>query len=201
MHYVETSATHGREAKRLGTSRRIVAEAAELTRAQGFDGWTMDDLALAADVSRRTLFNYFPGKIDAVIGPMPEFPAEAMAVFRAGGPSGDLLDDARVLAHAILDETQLDLDHRTATVRREILTGNPRLLVIVHQRFEEISAALVEHILVRDPRLGVARARLFVRILVALFDCCVQELSEDADPRPLTAVFDEAVADARLLLA
>lgn len=195
------SAIVGREARRLETSRRIVVRAAELTRARGLDGWTMEDLAGAAEVSRRTLFNYFPGKIDAVIGPMPTFPPEAMATFRAGGPSGDLLDDARVLAHAILDEKQLDIDHRTAHVRREILTGNPRLLVIVHERFEEVSAALVEHILIREPQLGVARARLFVRILVALFDCCVHELAEDPDPRPLTEVFDEAVTDARLLLA
>ncbi|MCY7395295.1 MAG: TetR/AcrR family transcriptional regulator [Nocardioides sp.] len=195
------SATGGREAKRLETSQRIVHEAAELTRDRGLDGWTMHDLAAAAEVSRRTLFNYFSSKIDAVIGPMPELPEEALAAFRAGGPTGDLLDDARVVVHALLDADGVDLDHRTATLRREILVAHPRLLLVVHERFEEISAAMAEHVLVRDPALGVARARLFVRLLCALFDGCVQELGSDVEPRPLTEAFDDAVADARLLLA
>lgn len=199
---MKQSAPDCREAKRLGTSRRIVREAGELTRDRGLDGWTMEDLAEAAEVSRRTLFNYFPGKIDAVIGPMPELPAEALATFRSGGPTGDLLDDARVVVHALLAEDRVDLDQHAANLRREILIDNPRLLLIVHERFEEISAAMAEHLLVRDPSLGAARARLFVRLLAALFDGCVHELAAEVhEPRPLAEAFDEAVADARLLLA
>lgn len=196
------SAPAGREARRLETSRRIIHEAALLTHEKSLDGWTMDDLAVASDVSRRTLFNYYPSKIDAVIGPMPTMPVEAIATFRSGGPTGDLLDDARVVVHALLAEDLDHLDQRVTTLRREILVDNPRLLLAVHERFEEISAAMAEHLLVRDPSLGVARARLFVRLLAALFDGCTRELAGEGDePRALTEAFNEAVADARLLLA
>jgi AcrR family transcriptional regulator len=206
---VTHSAIVGREARRRETSRRIVRRAAELTRDRGLDGWTMDDLAEAADVSRRTLFNYFPNKIDAIIGPVPEFPAEAIETFRAGGPHGRLMDDTRVLAHAILDDKQHDLERGTEQLRREILIANPRLLVTVHERFEELNVALVEHILVREGRdFGAERARLFIRLLIALFDACLHAISTelppdaptDARPRPLTEVFDEALDDARLLI-
>ena len=40
----------------------------QLTQGRGLDGWTMEDLAGAAEVSRRTLFNYFSSKVDAVLG-------------------------------------------------------------------------------------------------------------------------------------
>ncbi|MDP3890466.1 TetR family transcriptional regulator, partial [Nocardioides sp.] len=81
----------GREARRHATAHRITQRAQELTLEHGLDGFTMDELADAADVSRRTLFNYFPGKIDAVLGAIPQIDPELLAVFRAGGPHGDLV--------------------------------------------------------------------------------------------------------------
>ena len=63
--------TWGRADKRALTARRIVLCAQELTLEHGLDGFTMDDLAQRAEVSRRTLFNYFPSKDDAVLGGPP----------------------------------------------------------------------------------------------------------------------------------
>jgi AcrR family transcriptional regulator len=55
-----------RERRRLETSAAIVAAAHELFVRQGYDATTMDDVADAAVVSRRTLFRYFPTKEDLV---------------------------------------------------------------------------------------------------------------------------------------
>ena len=55
-----------RERRRLETSAAIVATAHELFARQGYDATTMDDVADAAVVSRRTLFRYFPTKEDLV---------------------------------------------------------------------------------------------------------------------------------------
>ena len=77
----------------METTRRLEWCALELTRDKGFDGWTMDDLAAAAEVSRRTVFNYFDGKADLVLGPMHETSDETAAAFVAGGPTGRLFDD------------------------------------------------------------------------------------------------------------
>jgi len=201
MHSMTESAPTLREAKRLGTARRIAESATALTRERGLDGWTMDDLAEAAEVSRRTLFNYVSSKVDAVLGPVPEFPAEAIATFRAGGPHGRLLDDARVLARAILEDKLREVDATTSRARRELLLADPRLLVIVHERFETVTAEVVEHVLEREGRdFGVARARLFVRLLVAVFEGCLGEWSEESGLE-LGDLYDQALADARQLLA
>ena len=196
---VMTSAPSLREAKRLATARRISDCALALTADRGLEGWTMDDLAEAADVSRRTLFNYVPAKVDAIIGPRPVVNPEAVATFVAGGPHGRLLDDLRVLAGVILDEE--DFDPATVQVRREILTTNPRLLLTVHERFEEVTGELVDQILAREGAdFGTHRARLLVRLLVAVFDACLIDLTDGPSGRSIAEIYDAAVTEARSLL-
>ena len=56
-----------RERNRQRTHERIVKAAFELFRDQGYDRTTMDEIALNAEVSRATLFNYFPAK-DYLLG-------------------------------------------------------------------------------------------------------------------------------------
>jgi hypothetical protein len=69
-----------RDAKRSQTALRLQERALRLTLDRGFDGWTMDDLAEAADVSRRTVFNYFDSKADVVLGPVVELDPERVRV-------------------------------------------------------------------------------------------------------------------------
>ncbi len=189
-----------REARRRETELRIHRCALRLTDDHGLDGWTMEELAAASDVSRRTLFNYFPGKVDAVLGTTPELPAEALAAFHAGGPTGRLVDDLAALAEAIL--TDKDFDPETMALGRRILHQTPRLLVIAHERFEQIMRDLVEHILRREGlRFGEARARLLLRLLVAVFDDALNHLFSDPSGRPVAEVFHQNVQTARDLLA
>lgn len=174
----------------------------ELTLEHGLDGWTMEDLAAATEVSRRTLFNYFPGKVDAVIGPMPEFPQDALDLFRRQGPTGVLIEDCRVLARSILDEEQFD--SRDLALHRQVLVTNPRLVLLAHERFEQVAGELVGHILAREgAEFGVRRAALLVRLMVALFDSCMTTLADHDVPldRPVADVYDESVQLARELLA
>ncbi|CAB4727372.1 MAG: TetR family transcriptional regulator [Actinobacteria bacterium] len=200
LHSVSNSAIPMREAKKVETLHRIRACALGLTDAHGLDGWTMDDLADAAQVSRRTLFNYVPGKIDAIIGSGPEFRDEDLVLFRAGGPTGSLVADLAALSQAMLADKEFERD--TIAARRRIFTTNPRLAVIAHERFEEVSQTLVDHILAREGAgFGADRARLLVRLLVAIFDSALLQMLADDDPAPLDELFDAAVVTARELLA
>lgn len=65
-----------RERNRQRTHERIVKAAAELFHEYGYDGTTMDEIAERAEVSRATLFNYFPTK-DSLLVPFLE---EVLAV-------------------------------------------------------------------------------------------------------------------------
>src|SRR4051812_49017424 len=55
-----------RERKKRQTREAIAAAAMELFQARGFDAVTVAEVAAAADVSEKTVFNYFPTKEELV---------------------------------------------------------------------------------------------------------------------------------------
>ncbi|WP_435769584.1 TetR/AcrR family transcriptional regulator [Nocardioides sp. SYSU DS0651] len=193
-----SSPSTGREAKRHQTSLRLQQCAVRLTLDKGFDGWTMDDLAEAAEVSRRTAFNYFDSKTDVVLGPRVELDPARVEVFVAGGPTGNLLDDVLALAADVIEEHGQDQDAMAAG--RKAVLSDARLLAVVHERFEVITADFVEHMHAREgARFDEPRARLLTRLVVMIFDAAL-ERAEAAPGRPFAEHFSRAVADARAVL-
>lgn len=165
----------------------------------GLDGWTMDDLAEAAEVSRRTLFNYFPGKLDAVLGDWPGFEDEMLAEFRAGGPHRDLVLDLRTLVMPLLDAKIADRAWLDCSKR--VLLASPRLLTVAHERYEALSAEVVEHILVREgATFGAAGAKVAIALLAALFDAALDGYLHDEGQHDFVHHFDHALRTARTLL-
>ncbi len=198
MHFMIKSAST-RERRRQETEHRIAVSALRLTEAHGLDGFTMEDLAAAADVSRRTLFNYFPSKLDAVLGRPPEIPPAVMATFLDGGPHGHLVDDLGELVRVILDGR--DITREQLELGRRVVVGEPRLIVAAHVRFQDITAEFVDVILAREGQgFGADRARLLVQLLVAIFDGCLPDTAQDPE-RSLADLYDESLRTARALLA
>ena len=60
-----------RERKRLETRLRIEDEATRLFLDRSFDGVTLEEICEAADISRRTFFNYFSSKEHVAVGKQP----------------------------------------------------------------------------------------------------------------------------------
>jgi AcrR family transcriptional regulator len=196
MHFMSESAISLREQKRWDTSLRITRCAKVLTDENGLDGFTMEDLADAAEVSRRTLFNYFPSKLDAVLGEHPEISPSVLATFIAGGPHGNLADDLAELARAALAGKQADRD--TVELTRRVMTANPRLLAAAHERFESITEEFTALLVEREGAdFTPARARLILRLFVALFDCSLGDLLDDAETRTLDEIFVDQFQYAR----
>jgi AcrR family transcriptional regulator len=199
MHYMSESAIGLREQKRWETSHRIALCAQRLTDAHGLDGFTMDELADAAEVSRRTLFNYFPSKLDAVLGTIPEIPPAALATFHTGGPHGSLVEDLGALAKALLSVKEPERE--AMVLSRKVLGGSSRVLAAAHQRFEQMTEDFVALILEREgPDFDVERARLAVRILGTVFDSALTTFIE-GDERPIDVLFDHYLNQARSLFA
>lgn len=162
------SATTTREQRHAATVRRIVAAARRLTVEHGLDGFTMDDLAAATGVSRRTLFNHVAGKDDAVLGPLPELPDEDLAVFVAGGPHGNLLDDLVHLAVRVIGESP-ETPEEVAT-GRAALDASPRLHQLSTRRLHDLVEESVDLVARRE---GAAYDRERLDVVVALILACV----------------------------
>ena len=183
----------------METALRLQQCAVRLTVDHGFDGWTIDDLAAAADVSRRTVFNYFEGKAEVILGPEPEVDEACMEAFVAGGPTGRLFDDLLVLAHEATQE-KAEVGQDIAAVR-EAIVNDPRLIKLVHERFEFAATLLGDCIRRREGEdYPAERARLLLRVLMTFFDHALELTTKDTS-RTFAEHFDATVAATRTALA
>ncbi len=71
-----------RERKKLETARAVRQAAIDLFLQRGFDDVSVAEIAAAANVSKMTVFNYFPAKEDLLFAPMEEHTEEMAAVVR-----------------------------------------------------------------------------------------------------------------------
>lgn len=153
--------------------------AQRLADERGLDGFTMDELAEAVGVSRRTLFNHVPSKIDAVLGEVPTTDDESLAEFASGGPSGDLLADMRTVGARVFAARSDDVDS-VARVRR-LLRGDPRLVKAVHDRLEEVAEVIAQVIVDREGGdFDPFTARVLARLSMCIFDTAVEEFLDDS---------------------
>lgn len=189
--------TSKRDAKRVQTARRLMRSAVKLCGERGYDDWTIDDLAERANVSRRTVFNYFDTKADIVLGPEPEVRDEAIEAFVNRRPTGRMIDDILVLAGSCFDANATE--ESIADFRR-IIINDPQLLSLVHRRFEELAAQFTELIQQREGAAYPAyRARLLIRLLVTALDVAVERMPDNPH-HDFTDLFIETVHEARSLL-
>lgn len=155
----------------------------------------MDDLAECAGVSRRTLFNYVPGKVDAVLGAGIQPDPALILTFTEGGPTGHLLTDVKELLCVIL--TAENASPADAGDVRQLLRSDPRLLAAVHERFVELTAQLADAIALREGNAAdPLTVRLIATLTISLFDIALDDSL--ADPGRTLAehyrhVFDAAV--------
>ena len=134
-----------REIKKTQTRQAIADAAAELFRTRGFDFVTVEEVAQAAQVSKKTVFNYFPTKEDLVFHHVDDREAALLAAVRScrDGES-TLIESFRSLC---LDQTRLidRLQRKTGHGSGgffDMVHGNPTLL----RRLHEINARLTREL-------------------------------------------------------
>ncbi len=190
-----------RARKREATRSAITAAARILTAHNGLSGFTIEQLCEDVGVSRRTFFNYFPSKEDAIIGHLlDEFPADAIATFLAGagpdvqrGPQGlsvTLLQDLHALTCAMIAElnfTREDFHELLAAMKKE-----PQLMMKVlgsaPAREQEFAGLIAqrEDLPPADPVTGMASA---------LFGMCSHRASLMFFSEENTVPYAELLAD------
>jgi AcrR family transcriptional regulator len=114
-----------RERHRKRTAADLEEAALELFCAKGFDAVTIDDIAAAADVSRRTFFRYYASKEDVVLSDHPKRLDELRAALDRR-PSGEPALTA--LREAVLSLAGTYEDERELMLRRfRLVTETPAL--------------------------------------------------------------------------
>jgi AcrR family transcriptional regulator len=84
-----------RETKKLRMRTEIADQAMRLFAERGFDRVTVAEVAAAADVSQKTVFNYFPTKEDLFFDEVPEREAAIVDALRSREPGESILTALR----------------------------------------------------------------------------------------------------------
>lgn len=180
-----------RERKRAQTFRGIHDVAAELVLEHGLDGATVEEISERCDVSRRTFFNYFASKEDAVLG--IDWTALDDPDDSDVPRTGDLIEDTAELVWSRLERGFGDDVERAR--RKRILEAHPQLVtrMMSHMgRLEEQLAAIVAGWLIEDRRFAAdspaersAAATALVSVGFAMMRTAIRAWPSetDADPR------------------
>jgi AcrR family transcriptional regulator len=203
--------TDRRSRKRLATRQRISDAATQLFNAHGFDQVTVDHIAGAADVGRKTVFNHFARKEDMFFD-LDETAREDMCV-ALQQRDGDVrpLEALRLFAHRIVAERRPyirffdgsvkfmetiaaseTLKARARAIRDEVtLSVGAALAGAVGREPDDPDAQLAATLLVAGWALAFVRAHEAYR----------QHTSEAAAQKTFLDVVDRGAAGLRAVLA
>lgn len=131
-----TDSVSQRPGRPPGTSRREVTRTAlELCAERGFEETTVDDIAEALGVSRRTLFRYFASKNDMVWGDF-DWVLERLRRCLDATPGDVPLHEA--LARAVVESNRYEDEHLPELrIRMRLITGVPALQAHSALRYAE----------------------------------------------------------------
>lgn len=182
-----TESATSRNRKR--TAARITRCAQTLAEERGLDGFTMDDVAECAGVSRRTLFNYAAGKLDAVLGAPPAADPSRLVEFRAGGPTGRLPEDVKAVFAALLESKDAAAEE-VERVRR-LIASDARLHKAMHDKFAPFITYFADAVLERESsKFDAFRAKAAATVTLSLFDVALEAFAAD----PSTSLAEHYVA-------
>lgn len=195
-----------RERKRAATRAAITAVARSLTAERGLNGYTVEEVCERTGISRRTFFNYFPTKEDAIIGHVDDdFPAEVVSRFIEGGAGSA---PGTVSPTLLEDLVQLSLDlseHMNATEEETrqligVIQKEPQLMLRIIGASEQREADFARLLSARE---GVAPEHPVVRMAVLLLGAIARKTSavyfSEGNTRPYKDMLLENVAAARTL--
>ncbi|WP_141365815.1 TetR/AcrR family transcriptional regulator [Streptomyces sp. 6-11-2] len=192
-----------RERKKQKMYQRLSDTAIGLFLEKGFEQVTVADVAAAVDISKPTLFRYFPAKEDLVLHRLADHEGEAGRVV-ARRPAGR--SPLEALRRHFLDGlaqhdpvTGLNDDAEVLAFHR-LLYGTPSLMARLHAHVERDEAALAD--VLGSETGGGVQSRLAAGQIVAVQRVLAQEnWRHITSGRSADALYPEAVAVAQSAFA
>ena len=183
-----------RERKKTATRQSLHEAAVALSIEHGLDRVTVEAIADAADVSRRTFSNYFASKEEALLY------GDHVRIHQLLGCVADR--PAAEPAWAALSNAALDLQHRigardqgwVAQVR--LVRRHPALAAAQVSTYAAMEDELTALLLTRTPGLPPVRARLTAATFLVAMRVAVLEWLDRPAGTALTDVLSETLAEA-----
>ncbi|MDO5094030.1 MAG: TetR/AcrR family transcriptional regulator [Propionibacteriaceae bacterium] len=195
-----------RQSKKLRNRREIQRQAILLTIDRGFDGFTMHELAEAADMSRTFIFNHFTDKAGAVLGITVDADAERAEATELASrtPVAETpFQDAVRLVTAVLNSFDVDVELKELyRLMPQTAMREPKLKRVFDERNEQTITWLTG--LLRErfaDDVDAADTRLIGALLATPLTEAINRLLEDdeATGNSLVEVFHQVVADSNRL--
>ena len=147
-----------RELNKAATRDAIAGATLEFLRSRALNEFTVDDVAAAAGVSRRTFFNYFSSVEAAVASFTRQYLDTVIAELESRPADEPILESAQYALSAVTSASDL------ATVAETFaLTQDPQLVRFQLQAWEECSVQIAD---VARRRLPAATEELYIQALV-----------------------------------
>lgn len=193
---MNVSADSPREQRKRDTIRALTSVARRWTVERGFAAFTIEELCAEAGVSRRTFFNYFESKENAVFGIAVIDSRQEELEDAFATAEGDLLDDFVELT--IGRFTLFDpVEH--ATELFAVIEQEPRLLKAAfeqQEKHERRDVALVARRL-DDTADAQLRAQVLVQSVGALVRLCMEQLLHHHSTEPFAELIRRRLRLAR----
>jgi AcrR family transcriptional regulator len=138
-----------RERTRRLAQSELTSVAQDLFVTQGYDGTTVDQIAAAAGMSKRTFFRYFPSKDDLVIGKYDLF-ADRMAEALDERPADEpVWKSLRRVFDITLDYVQDDHQRARNDAMDEIVRSTPQLYARYLEKMQRVQQLLIGRVAMR----------------------------------------------------
>ena len=176
-----------RDRRKRRTAEAIVAAALELFTERGFERTTIDQIAAAADISRRTFFRYFADKEELFFAE-DERLLEVVEATLDAAPAGEpVLELARRATRALAARSTADPERRLA--RERLIAATPALQarrLAKNLRWEQAIAARLQ-----ERGAGEQEALLVPKLAMACFQTAYERWVRDPG-RDLPGLVDES---------
>jgi AcrR family transcriptional regulator len=178
-----------RQRKKDRTREALADAALELFAARGFDATTVDQIAEAAGVSRRTFFRYFRSK-EAVVFPDRERRLEVLRALLAEAPAGTGLEAVRRGLMLLAREYTRSRDK--VILQQRIVEGSPSLLAYDFELDKHWEAVIADALGGRGNGKQHRHARLTAGAMMGIVRTVLREWYRSDGRKNLMALGEEA---------
>ncbi|MCP2335401.1 GNAT family N-acetyltransferase [Actinomadura rupiterrae] len=181
-----------RERTRRAVRRELADLALGMFVQRGYDATTVEDIAAAGGLSKRSFFRYFPAKEDVLLGDVEEFAEQIAGEIRSRPGGEDPWDTLRLVLR--------EWEPRIHTARNRLdalrlVDTTPSLRARLHQKRDELRALISAALLVRPgTALDAFTADLLTAAACAAVDAATREWLRSDGTRDHAALIDQAFA-------